>query len=284
MSGALTPQKAANRLNNIVEAVSQQLQLDRFPVDVSQLAKEAANIFQWKDPITEIQAADIQNFEGALFANNAKSAWMLLYNSRITSPGRIRFTQAHELGHYILHRQLKDEFQCTDADMRNWDVQNIEAQADVFASYLLMPLDDYRKQLTAEVDLDVLGHCADRYGVSLTAAILKWLEHTEENAVLVVSRDGFIDWSKASTRAMKAGAFFKTRSNTIPVPDASVAANTDVIHDRHGIEIPARAWFPHASQKMMLREMKLYSEQYDCIFTILKLPRSATVWEPWRNE
>lgn len=284
MSNALTPQKAANRLNNIVEAVSQQLQLDRFPVNVSQLAKETANIFQWKDPITEIQAADIQNFEGALFANDAKSAWMLLYNSRITSPGRVRFTQAHELGHYILHRQLKGEFQCTDADMRNWDMQNIEAQADVFASYLLMPLDDYRKQLTAKVDLDVLGHCADRYGVSLTAAILKWLEHTEENAVLVVSRDGFIDWSKASARAMKAGAFFKTRSNTIPVPDASVAANTDIVHERHGIEIPAQVWFPHAHQNMTLLEMKLYSEQYDCIFTILKLPRFATVWEPWQNE
>lgn len=284
MSDALTPQKAANRLNHIVEAVSQQLQLDRFPVDVAQLAKEAANIFQWKDPITEIQAADIQNFEGALFANDAKSAWMLLYNSRITSPGRIRFTQAHELGHYILHRQLNDEFKCTDADMRNWDVQNIEAQADVFASYLLMPLDDYRKQLMAEVDLDVLGHCADRYGVSLTAAILKWLEHTEENAVLVVSRDGFVDWSKASARAMKAGAFFKTRSNTIPVPDASVAANTDIVHNRHGIEIPAQAWFPHACQNMTLREMKLYSEQYDCIFTLLKLPRSATVWPPLRSE
>lgn len=284
MSDALTPQKAAIRLNNIVEAVSQQLRLDRFPVDVSQLAKESANIFRWNDPITEIKAADIQKFEGALFANDAKSAWMLLYNSRITSSGRVRFTQAHELGHYILHRQLKDEFQCTDADMRNWDKQNIEAQADVFASYLLMPLDDYRKQLTTEVDLDVLGHCADRYGVSLTAAILKWLEHTDENAVLVVSRDGFIDWSKASARAMKAGAFFKTRNNTIPVPDASVASNTDIIHDRHGIETPARIWFPHAHQSMVLREMKLHSEQYNCVFTILKLPRSATVWEPWQNE
>lgn len=282
MSNSLTPQKAANRLNKIVEAVCHQLQMDRFPVDVSRLAMEAANIFQWKDPITEIQAAAIQNFEGALFSNDSRSAWLLLYNSRITSPGRIRFTQAHELGHYILHREYKDEFQCTDADMHNWDVENIEAQADVFASYLLMPLDDYRRQLTAEVDLDVLGHCADRYGVSLTAVILKWLEHTEENAVLIVSRDGFIDWSKASTRAMQAGAFFKTKNNTIPVPNASVAANTSVVHDRLGVEIPAQIWFPHAHPDMSLLEMKLYSEQYDCIFTILKLPRYATVWEPWK--
>lgn len=66
--------------------------------------------------------------------------------------------------------------------MLNWskDDKDIEGQADLFASYLLMPLDDYRKQVTGTVDLDLLGHCADRYGVSLTAAILKWLQYTEE--------------------------------------------------------------------------------------------------------
>lgn len=282
MSATLTPQRAANRLNKILELIKQGHE-ERFPVDVPKLAKEAANIFQWHDPITEIQAADIQNFEGALFANEEKSAWIMLYNSRTNSPGRVRFTQAHELGHYILHRQAKEEFHCTDADMRNWAEGNIEAQADVFASYLLMPLDDYRRQLPAEVDLEVVGACAERYGVSLTAAILKWLEHTEDNALLVVSRDGYIDWSTASERAMKAGAFFRTRNNTIPIPDGSIAASTEIAHARNGIELPAQIWFPHAHINMTLREMKLYSEQYDCVFTILKLPRSASVWPPWQD-
>jgi hypothetical protein len=34
--------------------------------------------------------------------------------------------------------------------------------------------------------------------VSLTAAILKWLEFTPESALLVCSRDGFIDWAVSS--------------------------------------------------------------------------------------
>lgn len=283
MSEILTPQKAANRLNNILNMIRQQHE-ERFPIDVPKLATEAANIFRWSDAITAIQAADIQHFEGALFANESKSAWMLLYNSRITSPGRIRFTQAHELGHYILHRQLKSEFQCTDSNMLDWTDESIEAQADIFASYLLMPLDDYRKQLPAEVDLEILGACAERYGVSLTAAILKWLEHTGDSAVLVVSRDGFINWSTASERAMKAGAFFRTRNNTIPIPDESIAANANIVHDRRGTEIPAKIWFQHAHPNMTLREMKLYSEQYDCIFTVLKLPCSSAVWPPWKND
>jgi hypothetical protein len=55
-------------------------------------------------------------------------------------------------------------------------------------------MDDFRRQVDGRaIDLDLLGLCADRYGVSLTAAILKWLEITPELAVLVVSCDGFLD-------------------------------------------------------------------------------------------
>ena len=54
----------------------------------------------------KVEAVDIKNFDGALFANEAKDRWMLLYNNGLKSPGRIRFTQAHELGHYILHLSL----------------------------------------------------------------------------------------------------------------------------------------------------------------------------------
>ena len=283
MSDDQTPQRAANRLNKILEAVPAEFQ-ERFPVDVPLMAKETANIFKWSDPITEIEGVSIKKFEGMLFPNENKTAWKLLYNSKVTSEGRIRFTQAHELGHYILHRRLQDEFKCTEEDMRNWsaDKTNIEAQADLFASYLLMPLDDYRKQINAEVDFDLLGHCADRYGVSLTAAILKWLEHTDDSAVLVVSKDGYMDWAWSSKRAFNAGAFFKTTQNVIEIPSASLAANTAIAHDRRGVEMAAQVWFPHADKNMVIKEMKIVSDQYDCVITILKLPRSETVWAPWK--
>lgn len=284
MIDAQTPQKAANRLSKLLEHAAQFGQI-RFPVDVPMLAKEAANIFKWSDPITEIEGVDIKGFEGMLFPNDGKTAWKLLYNSKVTSEGRIRFTQAHELGHYILHRQLQDRFQCMEDDMHNWsnDEADIEAQADLFASYLLMPLNDYREQLNAEVDFDLMGHCANRYGVSLTAAVLKWLEHTDENAVFVVSRDGYMTWAKSSQRAFKAGAFFKTSSNVIEVPVGSLAANTEIAHDRRGVELPGQIWFPHADKNMVIKEMKVWADQYDCVYTILKLPRSEKVWAPWTS-
>ncbi|MCW5234997.1 ImmA/IrrE family metallo-endopeptidase [Verminephrobacter eiseniae] len=286
MTEVWTPQRAANRLAKLAEVFSAAHGVDRFPVDVPSLAMEAARIFGWSDPITQVQAANIKGFDGALFPGDGRKEWLLLYNEAVSSLGRVHFTQAHELGHYILHRQLRESFQCSDADMLNWskDDKDIEGQADLFASYLLMPLDDYRKQVTAAVDLDLLGHCADRYGVSLTAAILKWLQYADENAVLVMSNDGFINWAWSSESAAKAGAFFRTRNSVIPVPDGALAANADVKHNRLGIQIPASIWFPHAKADTPVREMKVHAEQYGAVLSLLHLPRSAEVWPSWAEE
>jgi len=272
-----TPQKAANRLSKIMEVVGD-VHGGRFPVDVPMLAKEAASIFGWSDPITEVTAVDIKSFDGALFPDDERKKWMLLYNSAMASPGRIRFTQAHELGHYILHRQERSAFQCSGDDMLEWEEKTIEAQADLFASFLLMPLDDFRAQVTTTVDLDLLGHCAERYGVSLTAAVLKWLNYTEENAVLILSRDGFMQWAFPSRQAKRAGVFFATRKQTVEVPAGSIAVAPGVKHERRGIELPANIWFPHAEAGTSLREMKISSDQYDYVLSLLILPRSATVW------
>lgn len=286
MTEVWTPQRAANRLVKLAEVFSAAHGVDRFPVEVPPLALEAARIFGWSDPITQVQAASIKGFDGALFPGDGRKEWMLLYNEAVSSPGRVRFTQAHELGHYILHRQVRESFQCSDADMLNWsqDDKDIEGQADLFASYLLMPLDDYRKQVTTTVDLDLLGHCADRYGVSLTAAILKWLQYTDEKAVLVMSNDGFINWAWSSKQAAKAGAFFRTRRNVIPVPEGALASSANIKHDRLGTQISASAWFPHASSDTPLREMKVHAEQYGTVLSLLHLPRSADVWPPWAEE
>jgi hypothetical protein len=275
--------KEAHRLTHILDALTAGTGAPRFPVQVKDLALGCAEIYKWQDPITKVEAANIRRFEGALHPSDDRKRWLLLYNSSIRSPGRIRFTQAHELGHYILHRANRESFDCTEDDMLNWSAteQDLEAQADEFASFLLMPLNDYRQQVNAPVDLNLMSHCAERYGVSLTAAILKWLSYTEEKAVVVMSTDGFIKWAWASQPALKAGAFFRTRSQTNPVPAGSVTADDAVQSERKGVEVPATVWFRHAEPQLSLREMKLYSEHYDSVITLLILPRLASAWPPW---
>jgi hypothetical protein len=275
-----SPAKAAIHLNKIVDIYHNAHGGDRYPIDIDKLALGTAEIFNWTDPITELKQANIKSFDGMLACNERQSKWMIAYNSNLPL-GRIRFTKAHELGHYILHRKLKQEFMCSKEDMLDWcDDSNIEAEADKFASYLLMPLDDFRRQMDGQIDLDSLSNCAERYGVSLTSAILKWLSYTDEKAVLVMSNDGFMNWASSSKSAFRAGAYFKTRNNTIPIPDSSLAANDNVRISTTGEKIPTKRWFQYADSDSELTEMKLFSEQYDSTLTLLLLPKYTDFWLP----
>ena len=51
--------------------------------------------------------------------------------------GRMHFTAAHELGHLILH--ANENKKCKEIDNNPKDDKNIEMEADLFASFLLMP-------------------------------------------------------------------------------------------------------------------------------------------------
>jgi hypothetical protein len=197
------PIQWANRLNKLLNQFHAVHGGDRFPVDVENLALQIPGQFQTGEPIM-VEGRDIDpEFEGALFNLNfvqdPNPSWVIIYNQSINSAGRIRFTLAHELGHYLLHRQLKEEgFNCSETDMLHWDSpeRQMETEADLFASYLLMPIDDFRTQVAEKtIDMDLLGQCAERYGVSLTAVVLKWLEFTSQRALMVMSYGGRVQLS-----------------------------------------------------------------------------------------
>ena len=57
--------------------------------------------------------------------------------------GRMHFTAAHELGHLILH--ASENKKCKEIDNNPKDDKNIEMEADLFASFLLMPTSNVKK-------------------------------------------------------------------------------------------------------------------------------------------
>lgn len=185
-----SPMKAANEVSVLLRAV---LGDDRFPVDVETVAMDYSKKFA--DPIAKIVGESLDGFEGMLRPSRKKPAWHIIYNNDTAYRGRERFTLAHEFGHYLLHRRplnARDvaagldshaaesrSFACSPMERHTWTDAGcqIEEEADTFASYLLMPLDDYRAQVDdRDIDLDLLRHITGRYGVSLTAAVRKWIE------------------------------------------------------------------------------------------------------------
>ncbi len=245
----------------------------RFPVDVRTIALEYT-AQRFSDPITKIARADVDAFEGALISRPNKGCWYLLYNPNITVLGRINFTLGHELGHYLIHREKARDCRCSQRDLLDYGGPNsrkLEQEANVFASYLLMPLDDFRRQTgTGPVTLDDLGVCAERYNVSLTAATLKWLEYTPQRAVLVVARDDFVLWSRASEPAFKSGVFYACGT---PLPEISVAKIGPPLGVRgsakEGFEMAPGVWRPNEP----VVEMTIFSDRYDMTISLLLLSK-----------
>ena len=280
----------ANRLTKLLNQFHAVHGGDRFPVNVEMLVEQTPEQFQTREPIAIQGQAMDPEFEGALFNLNAgqspDASWAIIYNQAICSPGRIRFTLAHELGHYLLHRQLQEAFNCSEADLLHWDSaeRQMEGEADLFASYLLMPIDDFRQQVAgATIDLDVLGGCAEHYGVSLTAAILKWLEFTPERAMLVMSRNGVVQWARGS----QSGKWLAIAANkklpdgrrrSLP-PQCATVLQTSSNVDRLGTTIDARIWSSREPKGMTLREMRIVSDQYRQTMTLLILPPESKPWE-----
>jgi hypothetical protein len=260
---------------------------DRFPVSVAEIAVDLSKQWFPNDPLSVVQGENLPGFDGALFAAPVgKKGWGIFYNNGITSKGRINFTLAHEFGHYLIHRHaFPNGMQCSQQDVVRWDSEygKVERDANTFAAYLLMPLDDYRRQIDSRsiATIELLSHCANRYEVSLIAATLRWLTYTERRAVLVVSREGFILWARSSKAAFKSGVYIKTSQSVVPLPDKSVAAHPEAFASaRLGVDHPPGIWFPEPCQ-----EMSIASENYDFTLSLLQLsPESRSFTENDEDE
>ncbi|WP_219082583.1 ImmA/IrrE family metallo-endopeptidase, partial [Shewanella algae] len=196
----------------------------------------------------------------------------------ITHPGRTKFTLAHELGHYFVHRNQMSQssFECGESDMLdgNQDVINIETEANIFAANLLMPNHDFREQITDEpFSFDLMQHCASRYDVSLTAVVLKWLEFSKKEAIAILSEDGFMHWSKSNNRAYRAGKYFATRKECIEIPIGSMTAEARyTLLARNGVKCKAGIWFPNTE----VQEFSIYSTEHGKALTVLILEDSSS--------
>lgn len=102
----------------------------------------------------------------------------LIYVNENDAPARQRFSVAHEIGHYVLHSDLKGDFSDTrdeislnfrrteESDDQDEARRRREIQANKFAASLLMPGEVLRRVIKKNDDLSDL---AEIFGVSIAA-------------------------------------------------------------------------------------------------------------------
>jgi hypothetical protein len=242
--------------------------------------------------VREIKAPmvlDVDSCEGMLVRNpNDVAEWGIFYNGK-ASPERRRFTIAHELGHFILHRGQQQSFNCDKESVYSGidTIRVIEREADDFASNLLMPGDLLREWISNQrIDLRVLSAIAKRFKVSFEALCIRFIKFTTDRAILVYWDNGFVKYEWRSSSAVKTRARIRRNGDPVEPPSGTLAADASVDQARDGVEMSAAIWCPEEAQHMKLREFKHTYSARDRVLTLLLLesaePRS---WDrSWQDE
>ena len=216
--------------------------------------------------------------EGALVRNpDNPNEWGIFYNDK-ARPERQRFTLAHELGHFVLHRGRHASCNCDkDSIYTGTDtLKQIEREADDFASNLLMPGDLLRKRITGKrIDFHLLGELAKEFGVSLEAMCIRLIKFTEQRAVLVHWDYGYLKYQWRSQSAIKTRVRLRSTDDPQePLPD-TLAADEDIAQEWDGIEMPAHHWCSSESPGITLREMKHSYPGGNRVLSLLVLESAA---------
>jgi hypothetical protein len=289
-SDELTPFKAAARVLDWLEAIGELT----LPINLD-LVRQMLPTTPFGKGATLLEPAPVTwgSSEGALVRNPDNPAeWGIFYNAK-ARPERQRFTLAHELGHFVLHRDSHASFNCdkesiyTGADT----LKQIEREADEFASNLLMPGDLLRQRITGKrIDFHLLGELAKEFGVSLEAMCIRLIKFTEQRAVLVYWDYGYLKYQWRSQSAIRTRVRLRSTDDPQePLPD-TLAADEDIVQEWDGIQMPAENWCSSEPPSITLREMKHSYPGGNRVLSLLVLESAAprklagSGWEDERDE
>jgi Zn-dependent peptidase ImmA (M78 family) len=161
----------------------------------------------------------LDNSEGRIVFGKDKA--IITINSNINYPGKKRFVIAHELGHFEMHRNVVAVHNDNDATLEFFQNGSQEAEANEFASELLMPEELFKKECEGkQFSPDLLRQLSERFQTSATSTVYRYFELGNHPICLFYSYNNQVRYWK---RPEGYPHFIVDRTRLEP-PDDSVAA------------------------------------------------------------
>jgi hypothetical protein len=201
-----------------------------------------------------IVEVDSQSFEGALLRSSRDLSGRILVRRGIRESGRRRFTIAHEIGHYILHRD--QQIPCSPRVVEGWKEgqPKPEREADTFASELLLPTNETVQYVDKRwPSMEVVADVADHFGASLMAAARKYCDIASQACAVVWSSQRQTRWFHGSPTF----AHFIEVGKEIDFDSMARRAYEGKPLPGEMEEVPAEAWI----KSSFLKEDAVVSEQ-----------------------
>jgi IrrE N-terminal-like domain len=180
----------------------------RMRIDVSALSPGEA--FLWRHGVTAPEHIDLDEFAKAEGVEvryrplDGCEARLVVLGERgvisvkhdFKSPGRQRFSLAHEIAHWMRHRKVGGML-CAMDDIAptNTEAKSRESEANAYASQLVLP--DYLvapRVGTFALTLDGAQDLAKLFNSSMTAAALKLLRHTDRPIAVICHKPNGPIW------------------------------------------------------------------------------------------
>ena len=156
-------------------------------IDLEALAYKAGGL--------TIEVGGLDTAEGRLVAAPGKGGCIRVKAGQ--HPHRQRFTIAHEIGHFVLHPLVRHDRQHSVRDFSIWHDASEEAEANLFAAELLMPEFLFKPRTRGcSPSLTLLDGLAEEFQTSLMATAFQYVNYTNEQVALVVSKGEQILWTK----------------------------------------------------------------------------------------
>lgn len=163
----------------------------------------------------------------------------IMYSTYIKNEGFIRFTVAHELGHYFLPGHVDALFvnKKLHYSQSNFVSANpFELQADHFAASLLMPSRLFRREICrAEEGFNAIKSVANTFKTSITATAISFATYAEDPVAVIVSEGHKIQYCFMSEaiRELKGIAWIR-RGDLIPTSSKTYDFNSNTINITSG--------------------------------------------------
>ena len=127
------------------------LGINSLPIRIKSIIREIPNLYLKKystfakeqNLTTNEVASLVGSEEGALWSRKKgdEYIYVILYNDQVANTERVRFTLAHELGHFMLkHAEQSDSTILNRYSLTHTEHDNLEKEANFFARNLLVPL------------------------------------------------------------------------------------------------------------------------------------------------
>jgi len=256
------------RLEEVASEVRASMGQRKPPIDVLGIAREERILLAPSDYG--------ENFDGRIEYHRKKGKFILFYPASNASHGlaRVRFSVAHELGHYYLpaHRELllggrfhssRAGFICDN---------KLEREADQFAAALLLPDETLADLITRRsfLTLKDLLKLASEWETSATCTAIRYVEYTPEPCAVLLSRGGQILFYVPSEDAAYRGFQYLGHKHVPPNTATSQVIAEPVLGQLTERNVQSEVWF---SQRR--GSCKLWEEAFPLGYTGLVLTMLA---------